>query len=229
MTKFLINGGPTYSGKGSITLNITPNPKNDRTSVNEGVLKISYGNNKTKEVSLKQLASGTSSKKIFRLRFINYTETEITWNCAKDANGNPTGESTTMGFPIECYSVRLDTSGNEVPNTKTAEELISIEGIGSRSSENWINHRITQQPNATNGYVGVLIISVAANNELNKVREATIIIQPEYSNTIQPIDLTPERKSKKLVIHVHQVSNNVITTVNTTSSKVNTIVQSKEK
>ena len=82
MTKFLINGGQTYSGKGSITLNITPNPKNDRTSVNEGVLKISYGNNKTKEVSLKQLASGTSSKKIFRLRFINYTETEITWNCS---------------------------------------------------------------------------------------------------------------------------------------------------
>ena len=137
MTKFTINGSTT--GKGSSIISVGPNPNNDPTQVNRGIIKIykvtqdSNGNtikSIKKTINLLQKVKSTDTVKVYRIKIWEPSKQFYIW--AQAPNGDKEVTMSVVGTsPIkvvcQCYSATMDKHSGVIDNSTKAKTPMGIQ------------------------------------------------------------------------------------------------------
>ena len=138
MTKFIINGSTT--GKGSSIISVNPNPDNDPTKVNRGIIKIykvtqdSNGNtikSIKKTINLLQKAKSTDTVKVYRIEIWEPSKQFYIWaqapNGEKEVTMSVVGTSSPIKVVCQCYSATMDKHNGVIDNSTKAKTPMGIQ------------------------------------------------------------------------------------------------------
>lgn len=147
MTKFIINGSTT--GKGSSIISVSPNPNNDPTKVNRGIIKIykvtqdSNGNtikSIKKTINLLQKAKSTDTGggeednpnvKVYRIEIWEPSKRFYIWaqapNGEKEVTISVVGTSSPIKVVCQCYSATMNKHSGVIDNSTKAKTPMGIQ------------------------------------------------------------------------------------------------------
>lgn len=147
MTKFIINGSTT--GKGSSIISVNPNPDNDPTKVNRGIIKIykvtqdSNGNtikSIKKTINLLQKAKSTDTGggeednpnvKVYRIEIWEPSKQFYIWaqapNGEKEVTMSVVGTSSPIKVVCQCYSATMNKHSGVIDNSTKAKTPMGIQ------------------------------------------------------------------------------------------------------
>lgn len=147
MTKFIINGSTT--GKGSSIISVNPNPNNDPTKVNRGLIKIykvtqdSSGNtikSIKKTINLLQKAKSTDTGggeednpnvKVYRIEIWEPSKQFYIWaqapNGEKEVTMSVVGTSSPIKVVCQCYSATMNKHSGVIDNSTKAKTPMGIQ------------------------------------------------------------------------------------------------------
>ena len=147
MTKFIINGSTT--GKGSSIISVSPNPNNDPTKVNRGIIKIykvtqdSNGNtikSIKKTINLLQKAKSTDTGggeednpnvKVYRIEIWEPSKQFYIWaqapNGEKEVTMSVVGTSSPIKVVCQCYSATMNKHSGVIDNSTKAKTPMGIQ------------------------------------------------------------------------------------------------------
>lgn len=147
MTKFIINGSTT--GKGSSIISVSPNPNNDPTKVNRGIIKIykvtqdSNGNtikSLKRTINLLQKAKSTDTGggeednpnvKVYRIEIWEPSKHFYIWaqapNGEKEVTMSVIGTSYSIQVVCQCYSVTMNKHSGVMDNSTKAKTPMGIQ------------------------------------------------------------------------------------------------------
>ena len=201
MTKFTINGSTT--GKGSSIISVSPNPNNDPTQVNRGIIKIykvtqdSNGNtikSIKKTINLLQKAKSTDTGggeednpnvKVYRIEIWEPSKQFYIW--AQAPNGEKEVTISVVGTsPIkvvcQCYSATMNKHSGVIDNSTKAKTPMGIQCSDSNIEIN-IDGMADSVP-LKDSYFNI-------KNNLNISRDVDIKIYPEaMANDLSQYALT---------------------------------------